>query len=481
MEQAAIYTRISKDHAGLGQGVERQQDDCVATAERRGWTIQKVYEDNDLSASGKVKRPEFEALLRTIAAGNVKTVVAWNLDRLTRNRTDTVRLIELCQQHSITIALARGSDLDMSTPSGRMFADMLANWARFEIEQKGERQKRANLQRASKGLPHVTHRPFGYEADCLTIRPNEAETLHLLAKLVLAGNSYQETAWQLNERGLTTSRGDKFIGLQVRKFLMTKRYAAIREYQGVDYPAQWPAIFDTDTWQQLQIVIKLRSDLGAGNNHNSKKFLLTGLLCCGECGHMLTGMTDKHHRTKQTQRAYRCFRIGRTERKGGCGKIYRNAEHLETYIREQVLYRLDTPALSKLMTSNNRDGGAVKGLLAERNRQQQRIAGMVDDYATGLLTRTQLAQAKATAEAELERIENEIGKLTARSAVIDLPLDKTLSEAWDSHRDEWRRRLLDLLIERVVLLPGNTNTTVRRPDGSYYRFSEKLVEIAWRV
>ena len=63
MVRAAIYCRISQDRAGAGLGVTRQQDDCRALCERRGWEVIDVYADNDVSAySGKV-RPAWQRLI----------------------------------------------------------------------------------------------------------------------------------------------------------------------------------------------------------------------------------------------------------------------------------------------------------------------------------------------------------------------------------------------------------------------------------
>ncbi len=62
------------------------------------------------------------------------------MDRITRNRRDTLRLLEVGQQAGSTIALVRGTDLDLSTPAGRLTADMLAAIARNEIEVKSDRQ-----------------------------------------------------------------------------------------------------------------------------------------------------------------------------------------------------------------------------------------------------------------------------------------------------------------------------------------------------
>src|SRR5664279_47574 len=100
--RAVVYTRISSDRSGAGEGVARQRADAEDLAERRGWTVSRVHEDNDVSASGKRVRPQFEEMLKAVSEGGVSAIVAWNLDRLTRNRRDTVRLIELCQEHQVT-------------------------------------------------------------------------------------------------------------------------------------------------------------------------------------------------------------------------------------------------------------------------------------------------------------------------------------------------------------------------------------------
>jgi len=48
MTRAAIYCRISRDKVGAGLGVERQQADCRALAERLGWSVVEAFSDDDL-------------------------------------------------------------------------------------------------------------------------------------------------------------------------------------------------------------------------------------------------------------------------------------------------------------------------------------------------------------------------------------------------------------------------------------------------
>ena len=134
MRTAGLYLRISKDMTGEGLAVERQRADGARLVEMRGWKLHREYVDNDISAAGRKRRPGFEALLKAVEDGEITVIVSLSLDRLTRNRRDQVRLIETCQQHSVLVALVRGSDVDMTTAVGRAMADMMAVWARMEIE-----------------------------------------------------------------------------------------------------------------------------------------------------------------------------------------------------------------------------------------------------------------------------------------------------------------------------------------------------------
>jgi site-specific DNA recombinase len=163
MTTAAIYLRQSKDRTGEEFAVERQRTDALQLAKLREWGVVRVETDNDISAAGKRVRPGFEAVLAAIESGEADAVIAWDMTRLTRNRRDTVRVIELGAQHSTKLAFVRGSDIDLGESSGRMVADILASVARQEIEQKSDRQKRQALQAAEQGVPHKTRiRAFGF-------------------------------------------------------------------------------------------------------------------------------------------------------------------------------------------------------------------------------------------------------------------------------------------------------------------------------
>ena len=58
-----IYARISSDRDGDRLGVERQLEDCLRLAERKGWQVAERFVDNDVSAWSGRQRPEYARLL----------------------------------------------------------------------------------------------------------------------------------------------------------------------------------------------------------------------------------------------------------------------------------------------------------------------------------------------------------------------------------------------------------------------------------
>ncbi|MET0494992.1 MAG: hypothetical protein ABW000_17860 [Actinoplanes sp.] len=88
-------------------------------------------------------------------------------------------------------------DVDLSTPTGRLVARRLGAAARHEAEHKALRQRRQRRQSAEAGkVAGGGHRPFGYEADSVTIREEGAEIIRECVRRVLAMESLAARGWQ---------------------------------------------------------------------------------------------------------------------------------------------------------------------------------------------------------------------------------------------------------------------------------------------
>ena len=150
-----IYTRVSQDRYKTEDAVERQEKDCRKKARELGLKVERVFSDNDRSATDGKTREDFEAMLRA----RPEAIIAWHQDRLLRLTRDLERIIDL----NVPVHFCKSGSLDLSTPAGRAVGRTVAAWSQYETEQKALRRVAANEQRAEKGAWQFSRRPFGFE------------------------------------------------------------------------------------------------------------------------------------------------------------------------------------------------------------------------------------------------------------------------------------------------------------------------------
>jgi hypothetical protein len=69
-QRAGIQCRISDDREGRGLGVQRQEADCRAPAERLGWQVSQVHSDSARAACRG-------AMVRVLDASQISQLVDW--------------------------------------------------------------------------------------------------------------------------------------------------------------------------------------------------------------------------------------------------------------------------------------------------------------------------------------------------------------------------------------------------------------------
>jgi site-specific DNA recombinase len=452
--KAVVYTRISQDRNGDGAGVTRQEADARALAKMRGWQVTSVIVENDTSAAGKKTRPGFERLLQAVEDGSAKVVIAWALDRLTRNRRDTVRLIEACQQHGVTIALVRGSDMDMSTPSGRMVADILASVARQEIEQKSDRQKRAHRQAAEQGRRVTGRRPFGYTADGMAFLEPEAQAVRDAYQWLLDGVSLGQIACRWNDAGLYTPQGSHlWSGPTVGTCLRKHRNAGIRIYNDEHYDAVWPALVDRETWHAALAIMKDPKRLSMRGNQR----LLTGVALCGICkGAVHTGGNGGYP-------VYRCAT--------STGHFSRKAAPVDEYVTDVMILRLAKPDAANLFAAPGA-GPNKSELIREADRIRRKLDGLAALYEEGVLTAKGVRESSERLKAQLEDIDHKLAEANGiPKAVRTVVKAADVSAAWGALEVADRREIIRALAVINIHPPGRGAVT----------FKPETVGIDWRT
>lgn len=452
--KAIVYTRISLDRFGDSSGVTRQHEDALQLIKQRGWELSGEYQDNDISAAGRHERPGFNSLIEHINTGEINAVVAWSFDRLSRNRRDELQLIEACQEHSVTLALVRGSDIDMSTPAGRMVADIMATTARHEIEVKSDRQKRANLQRAQQGKPHITQRPFGYGDDGIEVIAEEAELIRRGYSQIIAGASLKSVAKDWNDQGITTTVGEPFTGQKVRRIILNPRYMGYRYHNGQRAgKAVWEPIVSDDIFEAAKVILEdpVRSTV----KDRSVKWLLVGIAECGRCDN---GTKVTTHRTQHGKRNYACNRAKH---------LTRSAVPIDELTEAVIFERLSRPDAEQLLQTQESNVD-VTALRDESNAQRTRITDAAQLFADGKIQATQLETITASCEQRISELEKLIAKSVTASPLVDLLDAPDIERAWHSLDIMLQREIVRTLFDRIVIEPVKRGARIFRPESVTY-------------
>jgi site-specific DNA recombinase len=445
--RAAIYTRISQDREGAGLGVERQEADCRALAERLGWTIVAVHADNDLSAYSGKPRPGYLALLADLRAGAVDAVICWHTDRLHRSPSELEDYITVCERGGVPTQTVKAGPLDLATPSGRMVARQLGAVARYEVEHQIERQQRARLQAATAGRWSGGRRPYGYEADDATVVQAEADTLQWAAAQVLAGVSLNAIVAELNTRGARTSTGRPWKPTELSRVLVRPRNAGLMVHRGqVVGPAGWPPILDEGTWRGVCAVL---SDPGRRTNTSTaRRWLLSGLAVCGVCGDPVRSTSAGTVHGRPTKPAYTC-RSGK--------HVVRDAAEVDRFVEQVILERLSRPDARELLAPDQTTDTAAL------HARDAALRGRLDElgrlYGEDVIDAPQLAQGTAAIRRQREQITAELAAASRGSVLAGVADAPDPAKVWAGLDLSRRRAIVDTLAT-VTILPGRKG---RRP------------------
>jgi len=463
-KSAAIYARISKDLTGEGLGVDRQIEDCQALARELGWPVGEVYVDNDASAfSGKV-RPHYRRMLDDLRTGTRDAVIALHADRISRVGRDLEEFIDVCETVKADVRTVRSGALDLNTAQGRMVARIHGAIARGESERMSERMRRGNRQRAEMGRPRTNGpRPFGYDRDGVTIRPDEAAIIGDLVERFLAGESLAALVRWLNDHDVPTVTGKgRWFSASARRWLRSGRISGQREYDGQIVAAgQWPAII---TPEQTAAIRRRLDDPARKKERAPSRYLLTKLVFCGRCQRPLIA------HPRRGIPGYDCRSDGGL---GGCGRLSIVGEPLEELIRDLVLDALDGPNLANALTNRKHHDSDADQLADSIRADEARLTDVAESFADGEMTRDQFSTANRRIAERLQASRDQLASLGGHHDLARyLGQGDQLRDRWHAMTNDQRRAVIRSVIKTVTVNPA---------EGPRRTFDPDRITWTWRI
>ena len=433
MSIAAIYARKSTAQTGVvdrERSVTRQIEHARAYAVGKGWTVvdEHIYSDDGISGAEFATRPGFLRLMNALKPLDV--LVVSELSRLGREQIETGYALKRLSQAGVKIySYLEDREILLDTPTDK-FLMSAVNFA-AEIERDKARQRTYDaLQRKARAGQVTGGIVFGYtnvrtEGAGVTRRINEPEAAVVrdIFQLCATGLGVRGIAKQLNEHSVPCPRPQQgrpagWAPSSVWSVLRRPLYRGEIVWGQTKKRDKWGQQRRTtnakDTWvrvdvPELRIVPEplweaVQERLVAGRrryltstsgdrfgrppNHFESKYLLTGLIRCGECGSNLVIRSRSHGR----RRAY-FYACSAFHHRGRyvCGNSLEVARGLaeDTILTEIERYVLHPKVIDR----------AIMLALTELRSP----TGQVD-------------QERARLQGELQAVERELGRLTGALA-----------------------------------------------------------------
>lgn len=242
----AIYSRKSK-FTGKGESIENQIEMCKNEILQKAPFATEddiiVFEDEGYSGKN-TNRPQFKKMMQAVRNNEIKEIVCYRLDRISRNVSDCSRLIDELQDYGVGFN-SISEHFDTSIPMGRAMYNICSTFAQLERETIAERirDNMRELAKSGRWLGGVT--PTGYKSEDvldgkkrkafkLEIIPEEAEIIKLIYSKFIEFNSLTKVETHLIQSGIKTKNGKTFNRFSIRAILTNPVYM-IADYDAWKY------------------------------------------------------------------------------------------------------------------------------------------------------------------------------------------------------------------------------------------------------
>ena len=237
----AIYSRKSK-FTGKGESIGNQIELCKQNIRLSYPDVTDedilIFEDEGFSG-GNTRRPQFQEMLKLCRKKQIKCIVCYRLDRISRNVSDYSALIEELNRLDVAF-ISINEKFDTSTSMGRAMMYIASVFAQLERETIAERIRDNMLELAKDGRWLGGVPPTGYKsvetvgsitvdgkkrkARMLEVIPEEAEIVRLIFSKFLALRSITKTETYLIQNNYLSKNQKNLTRFAIKGILANPVY-----------------------------------------------------------------------------------------------------------------------------------------------------------------------------------------------------------------------------------------------------------------
>lgn len=470
----AVYARQSVDKKD-SISIETQIELC--TREIPAGEEYRVYADRGFSGSN-INRPAFQQLLEAVRRGEIRRIVTYRLDRISRSVLDFAGLVDFFGRYQVSFNSTQ-EKFDTGTPIGRAMLNIVMTFAQLERETIQQRIRDNYYARGEKGMYLGGPAPYGFVRRALEedggkrvfLAPGAAaETLIRLYRLYDGGQTLGEIARLLNSQGTPSPGGVRWDSAKVSRVL--RNPAAVqsspeifRYYRGrgcriSDPPeaftqgrgcylygkdaggtltlAPHPGLVPAELFLRCQR--RLDGNVQIANRRPSRLTWLAGLLVCADCGHSVVPKDSGGGRYR-----YLCC-TGRLNlgccRAGSLGR----PEEVEAAVERRIFAWAQRHADAAAPPELGRGDALRQAQMLETEEKIRRLVDLAAESSE--VTVSYLNEKLTQLEAERRALAQPSPGVAAGWSVGDLP------RLWPSLSPARKRQAAGLLVKQVRLSPA---------------------------
>ena len=455
-----IYTRVSS----LAQDVDLSISAQINALRKYALANDMVIAEEYIEEAESGRSADRPAFLRMISDAQqeprpFEAILVWKLNRFARNREDSIVFKAILKRFGIQVISINEPVED--GPSGQLLAGIIESIDEFYSLNLAQDVVRGMREAASRGFWVNSRAPYGYRRErvvdgskdrvTLKIEDGKSEVVVEIFRMVLAGSGVKDIATQLNTRGVPSPDGKRWGRGRVHKILINPAYAGTLVFgesgryhlesglEPVIVENAFPAIIDRQTFDRVQATLKARAPKIQQARRAGSRFLLSGILVCGECGAAMIG-----HAAKSGAYAYytcgTAYRLGKEE----CSGTPVEKDLIERSVMARVLNVILTePNLERLVELTNK-------VLRSRSESSKAESRVIERELLDVRKRTgRLYDVIEKGELVMTDLAPRIRELREREKVLARDLQSLRSTASENHvklvrSEEVLRYLLDL-------------------------------------
>ena len=451
--RAIVYSRVSTGAQERdGTSLETQERACVELAKDRGWRVVRCV--RDAASGGALERDGLDELRSALRRGEADVVVAYAVDRLSRNQNHIGVLFEEFERSGARLELVTERFED--TAVGRFILAARAFIAEVEREKIAERTMRGKAERARNGrIPQAFGRGcYGYTYNPGTgrreLEPFQAIVVRRIFERYAETRSFSAVANDLNDAGIPAFAGGRWYPITIRRVLLNEAYIGRTVYrrtkrvpvraagagrrsrvierppeEHIEIPGATPAIIEHSLWTRVQAILN-DPERTKRRSVAKRHYVLRGRLSCGRCQSAMVGQTLNPKGKSYSY--YRCRHTYTRNTARSCDSRYVRAEALEQGVWAEVRKVLAAPelVLGEQLRSVETDSGdeelaRLEAQVASLRKREERLVRLFgyDEVDTEVV------------RAELQDVQRRREALTGAMDALARP-----QPAWDEHIDE---------------------------------------------